>query len=230
MRLAAGWVTGMLVLGAAAAFAASKSPAPQYTQEEAHTGCMHTDLRPCMITLGAALMFDMNAVAPQIAKRNELDVNGKTAHRTIVIAASAPGHPVDRAGIILTLASPAPNDTVIKSEVWLPADPQDAHTPSEYDKTLMFDAVAPLLGNRCPSLDRTTLYRFFENTVKPAEIVKVDQQQKSGFFQHVVETADANGLTFCDVQFSFHRHVEWDATAQSPEKRALKLATFIDLE
>jgi hypothetical protein len=227
----AGAVVVALALCAGAALAASKSPpAPQYSPEEAHVGCMHTDLRPCMITLGAVLMFDMNVVAPQIAKRNEMDVNGKTAHRTIVIAASAPGHPVDRVGIILTLASPAPNDTVVKAEIWLPNDPQVAHTPSEYDRTLMFDAVQPLLGNRCPGLDRTTLYRFFENTVKPAEIVKVDQQQKSGFFQHVVETVDANTLPLCGAQFSFHRHVEWDASAQNPEKRAVKLATFIDLE
>lgn len=230
MRLPAALVTVALALCTDAALAASKSPPPQFSPEEAHVGCMHTDLRPCMITLGSALMFDMNVVAPQIARRNELEVNGKTAYRTIVISASALGRPVDRADIILTLASPAPNDTVIKSEVWLPHDPEVAHTPSEYDRTLMFDAVAPLLGNRCPSLDRTTLYRFFENTIKPREVVKVDQQQKSGFFQHVVETADAVGLPFCGVQFSFHRHAEWDTSAQNPEKRALKLATFIDLE
>ena len=30
-----------------------------------------------MITLGSVLWFDMNVVAAEIAKRNELDVNGR---------------------------------------------------------------------------------------------------------------------------------------------------------
>jgi len=63
---------------------------PGYTAEEAHTGCYHTQLRACMISLGTAFWFDMRTVAPQIAKRNELDVNGRTAHRKITIDAQSP--------------------------------------------------------------------------------------------------------------------------------------------
>jgi hypothetical protein len=230
MRIPATAIVAALAMCNNQAIAASPSPAPQYSAEEAHAGCIRTDLRPCMISIGAALWFDMNVVAPEIAKRNELDVNGKSVRRTISISAAAPGHIIDRIGIILTLAAPAPNDTVVKAEVWLPADPEVAHTPSQYDKTYVYDAVAPLLGNRCPGLDRPTLYRFFENTVKPRETSKT-VVQKRGFLNHTIATNDAEKVPFCGVSFSFHRHAEWNGTPDDPNLRSsLRLATYIDLE
>jgi hypothetical protein len=226
MRGLAGAIVVGLTLGVGQIFAAS--PAPQYSPEEAHAGCLHTDLRPCMISLGTALYFDMNSVAQQIAKRNELDVNGKTAHRRIVIDATAPGHR-DRIAIILTLASPAPNDTVVGAEIWLTSDPDAAHTQSEYDATFLYDAVAALLGNRCPGLDRLGLYRFYENSVKPNETVKTEVV-KRGIVNHTVVSIDTGKIPFCGILFSHHKRTEWNGQPDSPGAKSLKTGGHIELE
>jgi len=74
--------------------ASAASPTQAITPEDKRAGCLHNDLRPCMIALGSTLWFDMKLVAPQIAKRNELDVNGRTAHRKIAIDAAVPGRQI----------------------------------------------------------------------------------------------------------------------------------------
>ena len=78
--------------------AASPPTAPVISPEDAHAGCVHTDLRPCMISLGSAFWFDMTYVTEQIARRNEVDVNGQTAHRRIIFDAKVPRNPapIDR--------------------------------------------------------------------------------------------------------------------------------------
>jgi hypothetical protein len=230
MLLRAGAIVIALALGVGAAVAASPTPTPtpQYTPEEAHAGCIHTDLRLCMITLGAALWFDMKKVAPEIALRNETDVNGKTAHRTLDIVAAVPGH-TERIAIVLTLASPPPNDTVVKAQIWLPIDPELAHTPSEYDKTFLYDLVVPLLGKRCPSLDRMTLYRFYENDVKTHEKEKIEAV-KGGLVNRTVETVDTGMLPFCGASFSVHKRAEWQGPPELARPRSLNLVSYIQLE
>jgi len=215
-----------LALGARPVLAQSLPPG--VTPQEAHAGCMHTDLRPCMITLGLAFAFDMNFIAKQIAKRNELDVNGKTAHRTIAIDAMVPGHH-DPIAIVLTLASPAPNDTVVAAEFWPASDPDAARTQPEYDATFLYNAVSALLGTRCPSLDRLGLYRFYENSVKPAEAVKTEVF-KRGIFNHTVVSVDTGKIPFCGFLFSHHKRTEWDGQPDVPSARSLKSGGYIALE
>ncbi|HTQ35264.1 MAG TPA: hypothetical protein VMI30_13945 [Stellaceae bacterium] len=175
--------------------------------EEVHAGCIHTDLRACMISLGSAFWFDMNLVAAQIARRNERDVNGRTAHRRIVINAKLPKHtePIE---ITLTLASPVPNDEVVSVAVVLPESPDLAHTESEYDRTRLYDVASVVLGKRCPQLDKMALYRFYENDIKPHETGKVDSEQHGSFAQsrRVVDTPK---LPFCGALFSLHHVAEW---------------------
>jgi hypothetical protein len=230
MRVPAAAIVLVLAAGAGQTMAASSTPAPapQVSPEEKTAGCMHIDLRRCMITLGSALWFDMNKVAPEIALRNEPDVNGNTAHRRIGITAGAPGH-IEHFGIILTLASPAPNDTVVKAEVWLPSDPEVAHTQSEYDKTFLYDAVTPLLGNRCPGLERMALYRFYENELKPRETSQTEVQTH-GIFHHTVKTNDTGQIPFCGALFTLHRRAEWDGTPDFPSPRTTSLAVYLVLE
>lgn len=196
---------------------------------EAQAGCLHNDLRPCMFALGTTFYFDMNVVAPQIARRNELDVNGHTAHRTIAIDASIPGHH-DMISIVLTLASPAPNDNIVKAEVALPVDPELAHTESEYDRTLLYNAVSVLFGKVCPGLDKMALYRFYENSLKPREITKTEIL-KNGIFNRTRLTTNTEKIPFCGVMFSLHRQIEWDGTPDFPGRSGSRGAvTFIDME
>ena len=209
--------------------ASAASPTQAITPEDKRAGCLHNDLRPCMIALGSTLWFDMKLVAPQIAKRNELDVNGRTAHRKIAIDAAVPGRH-EMISIVLTLASPAPNDQVVKAEVMLPEDPDMAHTASEYDRTFLYDAVSVLFGKNCPGLDRLALYRFYENSLKPREIVKTEVP-KNDIVNRTKMIVDTDKVPFCGVMFSLHRRVEWNGTPDFPYRsRNRGGVSFIDME
>jgi hypothetical protein len=202
------------------------SSSPGFTPEEAHAGCYKTDLRVCMVSLGTAFWFDMSVVAAQIAKRNELDVNGRTAHRKITIDARLPGH-AEVIGITLTLASPSPNDRVEKIEFDLPGDPELAHTASEYDSTRLYDVVSVVLGNRCPGLDRMALYRFYENVIKPRENTKV-AVQRYGIFRYTKEAIDTEPAPFCGAMFSLHSRSEFSGVPDMPNRnpKTLSLITI----
>lgn len=216
----------MIVACAAQAGAASSTPA--VSPEESHVGCLRADLRPCMITLGSTLWFDMKLVTPQITRRNELDVNGRTAHRKITIDASVPGHH-EMIGITLTLASPAPNDQVVKAEVMLPEDPDLAHTASEYDRTYLYDVVSLLLGNGCPGLDKLALYRFYENSIKPREVIKT-QVVKDGSSNLTKVSTDTERVPFCGAMFSLHRETQWEGMPDTPIKRGHAMLTTLAIE
>ena len=202
--------------------------APPVSAEDAHAGCLHSDLRQCMITLASALWFDMNQVAPAIAHRNDLDVNGRVAHRTIGLQASVPGH-LQYFHIVLTLAAPAPNDLVVKTRLYLPADPGLSHTQAEYDSTQIYDLVALLLGNHCPALDRLTLYRFFENEVKP-KIDVATRIKRYDNFSRTSQEAHVGPLPFCGVSFSYHRGAEWNGLPDAPGPRLFAAESYLELE
>jgi hypothetical protein len=195
--------------------ASSTSQAPAISPEEAHAGCVHTQLRACMISLGTAFWFDMNVVTARIAKRNELDVNGGTAHRTIFVDAKVPKRG-ELIGILLVLASPAPNDEVVRIVLSLPGNPDVARTASEYDATQLYDAVSVLLGNRCPGLDKTTLYRFYENSIKTKEVTKTQVTGSNGTSDYTTQTTDTGPVPFCGATFSVHRETGWYGPAEIP--------------
>lgn len=224
MRVAAAAIV-LFLTGIGQGVAASSNSG--YTAEEAHAGCYHTDLRVCMISLGAVFWFDMGTVAARIAKRNELDVNGRTAHRKITIDARLPGH-TEAIGIGLTLASPAPNDRVEKIEFDLPSDPELAHTASEYDSTYLYDVVSAVLGSHCPGLDRLALYRFYENSIKPREVVKTNTQ-KYGIFHYTRQSIDTEPTPFCGAMFSLHSSTEFNGTPDMPNRQP-KTLSFINIE
>lgn len=207
------WVAAIMLLLAASAqgIAASSSapPAPAISPEDAHAGCVRTDLRRCVISLGSAFWFQMELVAAQIARRNELDVNGKPAleRRRIVVAARLPNDQT-MFGLTLTLPPQAPNDEVAKVTLMPPRDPDLAHTASEYDRTLLYDVVSVVLGNRCPSLDKMALYRFYENSIKPLETPKIETRTE-GQYHWLRSRVDVGPLPFCGAMFSIHRDADW---------------------
>jgi hypothetical protein len=201
--------------------------APAVLPAEARIGCYHTELRPCMISLGSAFWFDMDHVTRIIARRNELDVNGQTAHRLIAFYMKVPKNPAT-ISIGLTLASPAPNDEVVKVRLTPGSDPDMAHTPSEYDRTLFYNAVSVVLGQHCANLDRLALYRFYENSIKPAEQVKTETR-KYGIFHYTKQSSDTPKLPFCGAMFSLHRRAEFEGTPDMPNRKGQGLY-YIDIE
>ena len=209
----------LVIAGAGHGLAASSQtpPAPAFSPEEAHAGCVHTQLRACTISLGTAFWFDMNVVTAQIARRNELDVNGRTAHRKIFVDAKVPGRG-ELIGITLVLASPAPNDEVVRVDLALPGNPDVAHTAAEYDATQLYDAVSVLLGNRCPNLDKMALYRFYENSIKPKEVTKTQVTGTRGTSDYTTQTTDTGPVPFCGATFSLHRETAWYGPPEVPGK------------
>jgi hypothetical protein len=209
----------LVIAGVGQGLAASSStpPAPAISPEEARAGCLHTQLRACMISLGSAFWFDMSVVTAQIARRNELDINGRTAHRKIFVDAKVPKRG-ELIGITLVLASPAPNDEVIRIELALPVNPDIAHTESEYDTTQLYDAVSVLLGNRCPNLDKMALYRFYENGIKPKEVTKTQITGTRGTSDYTTQTTDTGAVPFCGATFSLHSETGWYGPPDVPGK------------
>jgi hypothetical protein len=159
----------------------------------------------------------MSVVTAQIARRNELDVNGRTAHRKIFVDAKVPKRG-ELIGITLVLASPAPNDEVIRIELALPVNPDIAHTESDYDTTQLYDAVSVLLGNRCPNLDKMALYRFYENGIKPKEVTKTQITGTRGTSDYTTQTTDTGAVPFCGATFSLHRETSWYGPPEIPGK------------
>lgn len=223
-----GFAVGAAMLVLAGFAAQAEGLPPGLSAEDAHAGCLHNDLRPCMIALGLVFWFDMQLVTPQLAIRNELDVNGRTAHRNIFLGVKLPHHN-ETAQIVLTLGSPTPNDQVIRAELHLPLDPHAAHTPSQYDKTLLYETVSTLFGNKCPGLDRLTLYRFFENSVKPREHVETEVT-KYGIFNHTKQTMDTEKIPFCGFLVSTHGRKEWDGPPDHPGSSRVTTEYRIELE
>lgn len=220
-------VAAVFFLVAAMGQGLATSSTPAISPEEAHAGCYHTDLRPCMISLGSAFWFDMDYVASLIAKRNELDVNGNTAHRTLKFDVKVPrkSGPI---GITLVLASPSPNDEVVKIRINLSDSPDRAHTPSEYDDTQLYSVVSVVLGKTCPHLDRLALYRFYENSIKPNKKVKYDVR-KYGIFRHTFEAIDTEKMPFCGAMFSLHGVYEFEGSPDMPDRKPNGF-TFIDIQ
>ena len=103
-------------------------------------------------------------------------------------------------------------------------------TPSRNTtRTFLYAAVAPLLGNGCPGLQKMALYRFVENTLKPLEVTKTEVL-KNGIFHHSVVHTDTEKVSFCGTQFSLHKHMEWDGTPQFPNGRSMTASVYVDLE
>ncbi len=211
-------VLAMTVVLLLAASGQGLAQAPAISPEDSHAGCVHTDLRRCMISLGSAFWFRMNLVAAQIARRNEPDVNGNTApaSRRIAIDARLPNDQT-MFTVTLTLASPAPNDEVVKVALNLPRDPDLAHTASEYDHTLLYDIVSVVLGTRCPALDKMALYRFYENSIKPLEKPKIEVRT-AGPYYWLKWHADSAPTPFCGAVFSVHRDSDWQGPRMGPPK------------
>lgn len=74
-----------------------------------------------------------------------------------------------------------------------------------------------VLGSRCPSLDKTALYRFFENTLKPLEKPKVETRT-DGPYHWVRWGVDTGPAPFCGAMFSLRRASDWQGPRLGPAK------------
>jgi hypothetical protein len=131
-------------------------------------GCINKLLDDCLANLQTKFHFSPGQdIAAYIQRTDAVDINGKPVAKvkTLSISGTLDGWGDRR---LQSAVLEYNNDHIVYSAgLSLPDNPGLARTTEEYDKTALYEAAALLLGTDCPTLDRATLYRFFENTVKP---------------------------------------------------------------
>jgi hypothetical protein len=85
-----------------------------------------------------------------------------------------------------------------------------------------------VLGSHCPKLDRLALYRFYENSIKPREVVKTSVQ-KYGIFHYTRQSVDTEPMSFCGAMFSLHSTTEYNGAPSMPNRQP-KTLSFINIE
>jgi hypothetical protein len=89
-------------------------------------------------------------------------------------------------------------------ELGLASDPQLSNTEQEYDQTRLFDVMTLVLPANCDLRDRMTLYRFFQNEVKPAIRHSPATRSFSAGEASELSGSRAPGFTRCGVNFIYH--------------------------
>lgn len=84
----------------------------------------------------------------------------------------------------------------------LPKDPMFAKTQDEYDKTMIYEAVAPVVSlGKCPDLSRESVAQWFENKAKPKATFSPRKFESSVGNITESQTRSATGVPFCGRSF-----------------------------
>lgn len=207
--------TVCLVLGAVAA-----------TGARAQTGCLGYPLDACLGSLRSSLAVDESFIAGSLARRHRVDVNGRTIGSGLVsISAKLPG----RLEPLLILVHLAPDDRVTAIETALLRDPMPARTETEYDETGLYQLTLRLLGRRCPEMTPLGVFRFFENSVKPA-VQRTQEDIRGGILGGHRRTDWSKPLPFCGAWFSYGGQVQWSGPLDLNFGRNITTVYTIKLE
>ena len=129
----------------------------------ASAGCLGTPVQVCMEALSGQMQIREDELQRELAKLDEVDVNGKPTGQNLVTVFGRP--PGFREDIMLTVDIRRPGKTVKAMSGDLLADPEVAKTEEEYDHTGIYEVMGLLLSPSC--MARADFYRFFENKIKP---------------------------------------------------------------
>jgi hypothetical protein len=189
-------------------------------------GCLGVMAEECVRWLRATMTLNESFLAAAMARRHQVDVNGKPLGGGLVaVTGRLPGR-VEGFVILLHLR---PDDTVRSAESNLLADLRDAHTEMRYDYSGLYEIVWRLVGRRCPGIAKLELYRFVENSVLPR--IKEDRQDlASGLFGLHRVLSHAAGVPYCGVTFGYTHLVEWHGSADLPAGRRKKSISSIELQ
>jgi hypothetical protein len=214
---------GLLLLG----LVLSSRPMPVFAAAASETaGCLGVTITQCLASLRATMTLDEGFIADAMARRGQVDVNGRPlGGRLMSISGRIPGR-VDTFLILLHLR---PDDTVGRVEAKLLGSLNDARTEAVYDSTAFYEMVSRLLGRRCPALVRLDLYRFFENSVKP-RITQERQDVTGGLLGLHKIISHAAGVPFCGVSFGYTSLIQWRGSADRHAGRDIKNFTSIELQ
>lgn len=129
-------------------------------------GCIGHPLTECISHMKNTLRVDESEIAQQLSRAAQTDVNGKPLGGANLLTASA-FFPDSSSPDLVTFDRDV-SGNVSRVEISLKGSPQFAHTAQEYTDTglsLAFRAVLP--ASCAEAQDDLTVFRFFENSVKP---------------------------------------------------------------
>lgn len=132
----------------------------------ASEGCIGHSLAECIAHMRSTLRVDEGELGQQLNRAAETDVNGKPLGGANLLTASA-FYPDSSSPDLVTFDRDATGN-VTRVEVSLKGTPQFAHTAQEYSETGLSLAFRAVLPTSCAEAQNDlTVFRFFENSVKP---------------------------------------------------------------
>jgi hypothetical protein len=189
-------------------------------------GCLGVTAEECVRWLRATMVLDENFVAEAMARRHQVDVNGRPLGGGLVTVNGKLPQRVDQFVILLHLR---PDDIVRRVESNLLINLIEARTEPVYDQSGFYDIVWRVLGRRCAGLNKLELYRFFENAVKP----RIRQEQhdlSSGLWGLHRLVSHAAGVPYCGTTFGYTVLTEWRGSAEMKAGRNFKEFSSIALQ
>ena len=188
-------------------------------------GCLGVALAECVGWLRATMTLDEGLLADSLARRNQVDVNGRPLGAGLVVVnGSLPERP-EQFVILLRLG---PGGIVTRAESNLTIRLTDARTEGDYDRSGLYPIVSRLLGRRC-AVVKLDLYRFFENAVKPR--IRQEQEDLSKGLWGVHRLVwHAAGVPYCGVSFGYTGLTEWRGSADIRSGRNFREFASVRLE
>jgi len=213
--------------GVACVLVACFRPGPAGAVEPADgPGCLGVTVAECVGWLRATMTLDEGFLADAMARRHEVDVNGRPLGSGLVVVN---GKLPERPGQFVILLHLGLGDIVKRVESNLTTRLTDARTEAAYDQSGLYQIVWRLLGRRCAGIVKLDLYRFFENSVKPR--IRQEQQDLSkGLWGMHRLVSHASGVPYCGVRFGYTGLTEWRGSADIRSARNPKEFSSIQLE
>lgn len=215
-RLGAGWML-LACLMPLPAVAAGPGDGP---------GCLGVTVAECVGWLRATMLLDERLLADSLARRDQVDVNGRPLGAGLVVVNGRLPERPEQFVILLRLG---PGDIVSRAESNLTIRLTDARTETDYDRSGLYAIVWRLLGRRCPGIVRLDLYRFFENAVKPRIRQEQEDLSKGLWGVHRL-VSHAAVVPFCGVSFGYTGLTEWRGSADIRSGRNFREFASIRLE
>ena len=185
--------------------ASASPPSVTPASEVSSGGCVGRKLDECLAYVEHAITIESvgDNVEEQRQNNKRTDVNGKRLSKFLRVSlfGHLPGFE-SRQGQLVVIEYDM-SDTVTNVSVTLPSDPESAESEEEYAKTALYEGVKLLFGSACPASDRMSVYRFFQNDVKPK--VKHEGKDIEVGMTSASETyaGSAKGIPFCGRTFDY---------------------------
>ena len=129
-------------------------------------GCAGSPVKECLSLLADVTLLDeYNRAIRKLEHGIDVDINGRpVASEGVLAFGTVPKSNEDSQVIVITYT---PNGIVRKFEMSLKSNPYLSKTYEQYHATGLYETMRYALGACADTLDPTTVYKLFENKIKP---------------------------------------------------------------